>query len=163
MGRWVRLLAVTWLTLGLANAPSRALALDDAKAGEEAAKKIALEFIKAYKDRDLDALMSQSTLPWMYDFTVTIKTEKELKDFLRSCIRPGNRGQPFTDTVRYVITYGEFRPKIGKEYPRKCLDELLTNEDYIVALPNKADPRINDYIFVRYKNKKATIAGYGGD
>ena len=107
--------------------------------------------------------MRLSSLPWMYDFTVTIKTEKELKDFLRGCIRPGNKGQPFSETVRYVNTYADFRPKIGKDSLRKWLDDLLTKQDYVVALPNKADPNSNDYIFVHYRNKKATVAGYGGD
>jgi hypothetical protein len=160
MGRYVRL---TTAILLLSSLPSRALAEDDAKAGAEAAKKAALEFTKAYKDRDLDALIRQSTLPWMFDFTVTIKTETELRDFLRSCIRPGNKAQQFPDTVRFVNSYADFRPKVGKEYYRKWLDELLAKDDYVVALPSKSDPNANVYIFVHYKNKKASIAGYGGD
>jgi hypothetical protein len=142
-------------------AVSWAPAFADAPSGEKAARQAVLDFIGFYKKCDLDGAMRASSVPWLYDFTVTYKTEAELKDQLRLCLRPFRNTEQFTDKITGVHTYPEFREKIRK-YHASWLDDLLTKDDYVVAVQKRNEPKFNIFIFVRMKSGKATVAGYAG-
>jgi hypothetical protein len=142
--------------LCLAAAPS------DPPAGEKAARQAALDFIKCYKARDLDGALGCSSVPWLYDFTITFKTEEDLKNHLRLSLKPTRKSEVFSDKVQYVKTYPELRAKI-RAYHAKWIDEVLTKDDYVVAVQQLNQPKFNILVFVRMKDGKGKVVGYAGD
>ena len=140
----------------------------DPPSGQAESRQAALDFIKAYKARDKNRMLELSSVPWLYDFTATFKTRPELEKFLDALAAGRRKNETFSETVRFVNTYAEFRPKIGKERYRKEryrkeLDQLLASEDFVVAFQNPREAKFNVYLFVRWKESKARIAGYSGD
>jgi hypothetical protein len=135
----------------------------DAPSGQAEARQAALDFIKAFKARDKDQMLELSSIPWLYDFTETFKTRAKLEEFVGQLAAARRKNEEFSKTVRFVNTYAEFRPKIGKAYYRKWLDELLTPEDFVVAVQSPTQAKFNVYLFVRWRESKARIAGYAGD
>jgi hypothetical protein len=107
-------------------------------------------------------MLQLSSIPWLYDFTETFKTRAKLEEFVGQ-FAAARRNNTLSKTVHYVNTYAEFRPKIGKAYYRKWLDELLTPEDFVVAVQSPTNAKDNVYLFVRWKTQQARIAGYSGD
>jgi hypothetical protein len=135
----------------------------DAPSGQAEARQVALDFIKAYKDRDKDRMLELSSVPWLYDFTETFKTRPKLEEFLGEVAAARRKNETFSETVLFANTYAVFRPKIGKEHCRKWLDQLLAPEDLVVAVQSPTEAKFNVYLFVRWKESKARIAGYAGD
>lgn len=135
--------------------------LADPPASEKASRQAVLDFITAYKKCDLKGAMEVSSVPWLYDFTVTYKTNDELKDQLRLCLRPFRNNELFTDKITVVYTYPRFRESIRK-YHADWLDDLLTKDDFVVGVQKRNEPKYNIFIFVRIKDGKAKVAGYAG-
>src|SRR4051794_16369280 len=69
----------------------------DPPSGEAAARQVALDFIKSYKARDKDRMLQLSSVPWLYDFTVTLKTRQQLDDHLRVTAAAKRQSENFTD------------------------------------------------------------------
>jgi hypothetical protein len=160
MNRWT---SVPWLATVVIFASAIIAQGADTPPGQARARQAALDFIKAWKARDKDQMLQLSSVPWLYDFTITFKTRQQLEDHLRLTAAASRKSATFTDTVRFVSTYSEFRPKIGKKYYLKWLDEVLTPEDFVVAVQSPANAKDNVYLFVRWKKQQARIAGYSGD
>jgi hypothetical protein len=160
MNRWT---SVVWLATVVICAAAIIAQAADPPPGQAQARQAALDFIKAWKARDKDRMLQLSSVPWLYDFTITFQTRQQLDDHLRLTAAASRKSETFTDTIRFVSPYAQFRPKIGKEHYRKWLDELLTPEDFVVAVPSPANAKDNVYLFVRWKEQQARIAGYSGD
>jgi hypothetical protein len=135
----------------------------DPPSGQVEARQAALDFIKAFKASDKKRMLELSSVPWLYDFTATFETRPEIEKFLAGLAVARRKNETFSETVRFVNTYAEFRPKIGKERYRKWLDKVLAPEDFVVALQSPTESKFNVYLFVHWKESKARIAGYSGD
>jgi len=160
--RWL-IVIIAWLGLALGGAGFPAPTQAKPPTGEEEARRVALDFIKAFDDRSVDDMLRLSTLPWHFDFTITYETQEDLKNHLLLSARPTLKGQVFTKTIQFVQKYADFGPKIGKPYYRKQLDKLLSKDDFVVAVQRPKDPKSSVYLFVRIKDGKASICGYAGD
>jgi hypothetical protein len=147
--------ALTCLAAGLG-------ATADPPSAEARARQAALDFIKAYSARDVDRACTLSGAPLLYDFTVVFPTAEAVRDHLRLCLRGAAATNTFTDDVRSVSRYEDFRGKI-RDYHRKWIDQVLGREDFVVAVKYAKEPKFNVYLFVRRDGDKAMVAGWAAD
>jgi hypothetical protein len=162
----LRLLAAVLLTSALVSEHLRAdePKKDDAAAKkDEQAKELAVRFMKAYKDKDIDGMMKMVDAPFYHEpgEPVVIKERDVLRDyFSKQLNRLKEPDRLPTHAVR-LMTYGNERKKL-KDFDEKLLkvqDEVFAIDDRIVIIGEpKSDREL--IVGVRFRDGKALVCAF---
>jgi hypothetical protein len=135
---------------------------DDAAKKDEQAKELAVRFMKAYKDKDLDAMMKMVDVPW-YDEPgkpVVMKEKDEVKQFLQWHIDREDKPEWIPIEAVQIMTYSTHRKQRtdpSEERFVKAEDAVFAADDRIVlvARPNDKRPRLG--VGIRFREGKPFV------
>jgi hypothetical protein len=158
--------AAVWL-IAIVSSPASAA---DPKKNETAAKKdqqakeIAIRFMKAYKDKDMDAMMKMADVPW-YDEPgkpVIMKERDEVKRHLQKHLDDFDKPEEVPTDVIEVFAYGPARKKkvdASDERFLKVQDQVFAEDDRIVLIGRAKNKEPVLVIGVRFRNGKPLVCG----
>jgi hypothetical protein len=131
-----------------------------ADANEDRAKAVALDFLKAMKAKDLDAVTKLTDTPFVYrdnDNLALLKDDTTLKKWLKERLAEIKDTDEIPTKLSGVFPFADVKEKVRNEQQRKTIEEVLGKDGFVAVV--MADGK-NIPILVRVKDGKAKIVGF---
>ena len=125
---------------------------------EDQAKEVVGQFVKAVKAKDVDAVMKVAGVPWFADGKEVIKSEDELKTYVKSKLDGLKDPDRVPSEVIRVERWDKFprREKLGADDAKK-VDEVVGKDGLVVILGR--DGKDAGAILVRVEGGKVKVVG----
>jgi hypothetical protein len=116
-------------------------------------------FLKAMKDKDIDAAMKYASTPWLTGNEKTIKERDELKKHIQEQMKTFD-AKRWGGEVKSVVKYGQFKKDADPVKQKKFIefaDKLIQEADFVVVMADKETVTVS-YLLMRKQKEKVTIA-----
>jgi len=137
--------------------PLVTLAQDDA---DEQAKAAAHQFMKCFKAKDLDGVMTTVQAPWFHKGQRIIRNREEVREAFQGLFAKKEDLGTIKYEIKTVLAYDAIREAMNDE-ERKLIDEVLAKTDRVLLLqlekPNMAREIV--VLLVSLKQGEAKVVG----
>jgi hypothetical protein len=116
-------------------------------------------FLKAMKDKDIDATMKYVSTPWLTGDEKIIKEGEELKKHIQEQMKNFDPKR-WAGEVKSVVMYGQYKKGADPMDQKKFMgfaDKLLQDNDLVVVMADQEAFTVS-YLLLRKQKEKLTIA-----
>jgi len=144
-------------TLALFAASLTGVAQDDS---DEQAKAVVHQFMKAFKAKDLDGVMSAVTTPWYHKGQKIIRNSEEVRQAFQRLF--GNKKEDLEELhyeIKTVVAYETVREAMNDQ-ERQLIDQVLSKSDRVLLIQIDK-PKMKEIVvlMVTVKAGEAKVAG----
>jgi hypothetical protein len=123
---------------------------------DEQCQRLAIQYLKAVRARDLTEVRKLVTVPWLGEEEKIIRTMPALTTMLKQKVVSHDQDQTIDDKAS-VMTYR--RSHIQSQESRQLLDEVVTKDGRICIVPKATPPHSLRYVLVRLENGRPKVVG----